>query len=366
MDEKVTDLQSLPSMFDRRRTKHRWLRAFQELEQGEWTRRLICSNWRMDHRVSPAREEQILEAAEFQDEPDGETWWQRRYEHFGRTLCQPTVLGPSGLRSAYLEPPNSNNVIARGALPAHEQLVHVGSLSRILWRLTSGEYLTGDLRMRFLELTERLLPERQMGSTLREATVFQEQVSDIAEAMNRHGLERVKEVARLLCEALGNTQPPWWAGFAHELMPLIEMGGWTDLAQALGLGHLEAGEWLIVWRYEIRVLYTLGADVRIHRPTVVEADDNPYHFPSPPISSYGITMPLRPDQRGACREVVHPPLGSEAAAEACAYPFCQIVSAPVSGYNELQTLRGAHRRRLAQEYPQPETEDWLTRHGNSP
>lgn len=366
MTETPTDLRSLPLMFDRRRTNHRWLRAFQELERGEWTRRLICNNWRMDHRVSQARETRVLEAAEFQDELDGETWWQRRYEHFGRTICQPTVLGPLGLQSAYLDAPNGSNAIARSALPAHEQLVHVASLNRILWRLTSGEYLTGDLRMRFLDLTDRLLPEKLMGSTFRDAIEFQGRVNDIAEGVNRLGLKRVKQVANLLCDALGERQPPWWACFAQELMPLIEGGDWTGLAQMLGLGHIGAGEWLIVWRYEVRVLYMLGAEFQIFRPTVVEADDSLCHFPSPPKSSYGIAMPLRLNEEGACREVIHPPLMGEVAAEACSFPLCRIASPPLSAYNELDTLRRTHCLRLAREYPQTETYSWLSRHGNWP
>lgn len=73
---------------------------------------------------------------------------------------------------------------------------------------------------------------------------------------------------------------------------------------------------------------------------------------------------LRADHRGACREVIHAPLGGEAAAEACAYPLCQIANPPVGDYNELQALRRAQCQRLVQEYPQPETEDWLARHGN--
>jgi hypothetical protein len=365
MMEPPLDIQLLPLVFDRRHANHRWYRAFRELEQREWTRRVICSNWRMDHRVSSPREEQMLEATEFKDERDGETWWQGRYEHFRRTLCRPSLVGPSGLRSAYLESLNSCNAIARGALPAHEQLVHVGSLNRILWRLTSGEHATGDLRLRFLDLTGHLLPERPMRSASREASEFQDQISAIAAAVNRQGLDRVKELARLLCDALGDTQPPWWSGFAQELIPLIEAGDWTGLAAVLGVGHLHGGEWLIVWRYEIRVLYWLGADILLYRPTVIEADDNPYHFPSPPRFPYGITMPLRADHRGACRELIHAPLGGEAAAEACAYPLCRIANPPVGDYNELQTLRQAQCQRLVQEYPQPETEDWLARHGNS-
>jgi hypothetical protein len=366
MNETLMDLGSLPLVFDRRRTKHPWLRAFQELERGEWTRRLICNNWRMDHRVSQSRETRLLDDAEFQDGLDGETWWQRRYEHFGRTICQPTVPGPLGSRSAYLDVPNGINAIARSALPAHEQLVHVASLNRILSRLTSGEYLTADLRMRFLDLTEQRLPERVVGGTFRDPTEFQERVNSIAEGVNRIGLKRVKEMVGLLCDALGERQPPWWAGFAQELIPLIEGRDWTGLAQMLGLAHLNTGEWLIVCRYEVRVLYMLGAEYQICRPTVVEAGDNPYHFPSPPKLPYGITMPLRLDERGACREVIHPPLRGEVAAEACSCLLCQIASPPLRAYNEIDILRRTHCRRLAQEYPQVETHAWLARHGNWP
>ncbi|MEE8523177.1 MAG: hypothetical protein V3T72_04540 [Thermoanaerobaculia bacterium] len=56
MNDQITNLEALPAVFDRRRSGHRWLKAFRGLAQTDVTRRAVCENWRMDHRVSEARE----------------------------------------------------------------------------------------------------------------------------------------------------------------------------------------------------------------------------------------------------------------------------------------------------------------------
>ncbi len=145
-------------------------------------------------------------------------------------------------------------------------------------------------------------------------------------------------------------------------MPAIERGDWTGVCQALGVGHLEATEWLIIWRYEAGEVYLQYPDVPFHRPTVVEASDNPFHFPSPPSYAYGITMPLALDQRGAFREVLHPPLSAQATTEACRYPLVQLASSPIDDHGRIRELRRGHRRRLARDHPRPEATGWLDRH----
>ncbi len=54
------------------------------------------------------------------------------------------------------------------------------------------------------------------------------------------------------------------------------------------------------------------------------------HFPSPPGYPYGITMPLNAGQRGAFREVLHPPLMGQLAIEACRYPLVRLAGQPVA------------------------------------
>ncbi len=360
----ITDPETLPLIFDRWRTQHPWLEAFRELESGDLTRETVCRNWRMDHRVSDGREQDMLEAAEFRQDLDGEGWWRRRGEHYHRAICRPTRPNPGGSRSAYLEAPNGANGISRATVPAHEQLIHIASLNRVLWRLTSAEHLTPDLEIRFPDLTGRSFPEHTGGA--RDRAAFSRQVDDIAAAVNRRGLDAVRQLSGLLGEALGDEQPPWWAGFAQELMPVIEGDDWTAVCQALGMGHLEAEEWLIVWRYETGEVYLQNPEAPLFRPTVIEAGDNPFHFPSPPGYAYGITMPLATGQRGAFREVIHPPLRGQTAIDACRYRLVRIASSPVSDHNQILELRREHRRRLVRDHPQPEPEGWLDRHPPPP
>lgn len=348
---------SLPWIFDRRRSSHRWLKAFGELAQGDdVTRRAVVENWRMDPRMSEDREDEMLAAPEFAGQPGGEEWWAQRGKHYHRALR---------LDSAHLAPSNAGNRVPRGTVPPHEQLIHVASLNRTLWHLTSAELLTPDLEMGFPNLAGRSLPHRPVGSGFREREVFHREVDEIAAEINRRGLDTVKALARLVCGAFGDAESPWWAGFAQELMPLVEDRDWSGLCRALGVGHYEPGEWLLVFRYEIGVLYLLGGDVELYRPTVVEADDNPLHFPSPPGHRYGITMPLDAGQRAAYREVIHESLAGQAAADACAYELCQIADSPLVDHNRLDELRRAHRRRLENEPPSADTSAWLGRHPHS-
>ncbi len=42
MADQVTDLETLPLIFDRRRAQHPWLEAFRELESTDLTRGFVC------------------------------------------------------------------------------------------------------------------------------------------------------------------------------------------------------------------------------------------------------------------------------------------------------------------------------------
>lgn len=268
MADTPTDLATLPLVFDRRRAKHGWLRAFSELETRDDGWQHVVESWRMDHRVSPAREEEMLAAAELAGEPDGETWLVQRRRYFERALCRPSWPEPGGVRAVYLEPSNDGNALPQRLIPPHEQLIHAASLNAILWRLSSAE-LPGalDLKLRFEELTDRPFPERPLGGGFYDRAGFDAQVDEIATAVNARGADAIQGLGGALCEALGESQPPWWASFAQELMRYLQAEDWTGLCQALGMGHLEAGAWLIVWRYEVavparRYARTLPADGR--------------------------------------------------------------------------------------------------------
>lgn len=361
MADPVPNVGSLFAIFDRRRTQHRWLRALRELGQGVSTHTFVSQNWQMDHRVSQAREDEMLAAPEFAGEPDGDEWSRQRGEYFYRALCRPSLPAPGGLRSAYLDASNATNVVPRNAIPPHEQLVHGASLNRILAHLATAEHPAVELKLGFRDLTGRDFPQRVVGEGLDRAA-FQSQVDEIASTVNELGVEAVRRLAGLLCDALGPAEPPWWAGFAQELMPLIENGDGTGLCQALGMGHLEEGVWLMLWRYEIGQLFLLGPDAHLYRPTVVEANDSPFHFPSPPGYPYGITMSLAEGRRGACREVIHAPLKGQAAVDACSGVLYRIARSPIVGYDQISDLRERHRDRLQRAHPEPETAGWLGHH----
>ena len=189
--------------------------------------------------------------------------------------------------------------------PSHDQLIHVKSLNNILWRLTGAEHASGSLSRRLRTITGQGLPERKTSVGVLGRQGFVDQVDVIARNVQQRGPNAVKELAGLLCEVLGNTQPPWWACFFQEVRPWLNKADWLAMCQLLGLGHLlsdsSSGHWLLVWRYAVHTAYPL------YRPTVVEANDNPFHCPSPPSKKCGITMPLGIDLR-ACREVIHPHL----------------------------------------------------------
>ncbi len=307
----------------------------------------------------------MLKSPDLGADLDGEGWWGARAGRWQRTICRPaSVSVPGELASEYLASRNAVNFLDRHAFPDHEQLVHVASLNRILQFLfRSGP---GDrFHVRFRAITGARLPIRPPGTGL-SAIDFADQVSAIAESVNRSGLGSVQSLVELLSQALSPSEPPWWAAFAQEVCPLLETEDWIGLAQALGMGHLEPGEWLIIWQYEIPLVFQSEPDARLCRPTVIEANDSPFHFPSPPGLRWGITMPLRTSGRGCLREVLHPPLRGEAARVACRESLRQLARDPLVDHNELAKLRQHHRRRLELEFRDPDTSNWLRRHGNPP
>jgi hypothetical protein len=229
VSEVVQRLDAVPLIFARRRRNHRWLGAFRDLEAAEQTRRIECQNWRMDHRVSEDRERELLAASAFAEEPTGDRWWGQRREAYELLICQPTWPLVGERRSAYLETANANNAVSSQTLPGHEQLIHVASLNQILERLSTAEHPGSvDLRLRFFDLTGHELPRQPLEAGF-EREAFDRAVDAIASTLNQRGDAAVCELAGALCDALGPREPPWWAGFAHELMPHLKQEDGTGL-----------------------------------------------------------------------------------------------------------------------------------------
>jgi hypothetical protein len=94
----------------------------------------------------------------------------------------------------------------------------------------------------------------------------------------------------------------------------------------------------------------------------VEANDSPYHFPSPPTSRYGITLPLDRAAPSALREVLHPPLSGEPATRACTGTLGKIAEMPLPDHNSLAALRKRHFSRLGKDTADLRDHAWLDRH----
>lgn len=352
-------LSGAPRIFDRQRHRHRWETAFTELEKSAvFGHAQVVENWRMDPRVSPEREQVLLDASEFADPaPDGGTWQAQRGKYFGRALCRPSREEASGLRSAYLEPVNAGNRLTRRH-PNSVELLHVASLDRWIARLSGAQPLSRKRRRRFREIVGLPFPERPPNRPAPTADELTASVDGIAKALDGRA-DAVRELAELLCDGLGVNEPPWWATFAHDLEPVLRRESGAELCRRLGLGHLNQGEHLFVWRYPVERLTLQGLD--LWRPTVIEANDSPWHFSSPPGAAYGITMPLGAPKSRACREVLHAPLRGADARETCLGTLWRVEEAPV-GYDQVSELRRRHRSRLEKDQPSPDTSAWLARH----
>lgn len=196
-DPSTPNIQSLPFLFDRPRSQHPWSAGLSGMsKQSIYGHGAIAANWRMDFRVSGAREQQLLEASRFSGQTDPSRWWSERLAYFQHYLCLPSVVGPSTLRSAYLDDQNAGNAIPAGTLPGHERLIHVASLNSILWRLSGGSYLTIDLEERLFDLTGFSLPARGIGTVAPGVAGFDSQVETIAEALKQLCTGRVERIAQ--------------------------------------------------------------------------------------------------------------------------------------------------------------------------
>jgi len=191
------------------------------------------------------------------------------------------------------------------------------------------------------------------------------QVCDlIATTAQTEGEAWTRHLAGLVSATLGPNEPHWWAAFAYEVDDAIAGTDWTEAAIRLGLGHLPTGDWMLAWRYAPQEAGPL------YRPTVLETADNSFHFPSPPGTGYGITMPLA-DGRAAVRELIHAPLKGDACALACVGRLGRIERPPitVNTDNELRDWyrlrRQAHRRHLGESANDSITH-WIARHRHLP
>lgn len=345
-------------IFDRERTGHLWEGVFKELERPAPDMRwAVAANWRMDHRVSEERETGDLEASgHFNGVVNADGWWRARDRYFKRELCRAGLASADGPASAYCRPMNKANLVPAG-VAGFDELVHVGSMNAMLRRISQDVDWSGKVEERLKELTGQSFSLNPPGSG--DLDWLEKRIAEIAQSMLAQGADTIRQVAGLLADAMGEAEPPWWAAFVEEIRETVVSGSAADFCTALGLGHRVAGEWLLIWRYPVQEVSP------VYRPTAVEANDSPYHFPSPPEHDWGIAMPLDPSV-AACREVIHRPLRGPAAAERCTGRLLLLERTPVIGDNGgLAALRASHRERLKREFGFIENRTWLDRHSDS-
>lgn len=323
---------------------HPWSKGMSGLEMDDDAgRKALCGNWRMDHRVSKLREQNMLGSHHFPGRPVGEELLEQ-----WSAYC----------RYVNIEHLNENNLIKNPAV-SFDQLVHVGSFNRILWELGGAEYGSPNaFGIEFQQITNCTVPKRKVSETYKDSMSFNKQVDDLVDDLQKRGKGVVKEMSGLLCDVLASLPRPWWACFAEELTPYIQSGDWAGLCKTLGLGHFMENEWVLIWQYDV------GSVRDLYRPTVIEADVSPYHYPSPPSSQYGITMPLG-QGLPICREVVHRPLTGTSAIDACTGELCKIQGYPTENYGhheDVPRLRCNHRDRLESEFTSDVDQDWIERH----
>lgn len=335
-------------LFDRSAGNPVWLASLADFERdGDPTHAAVAQNWRMDGRVDRQRETQLCASSHFPSGRSGSGFQSALREYFLHRLCRSPSADPG---PEYASPANQGNLIADADRPLRNHpLIHLASLNRLLGLIFQGLPGKAGLQRKWYELTGyRAVSDINPAS-----------IDRLIEALRQRGLDGVRAFVGALSDALGQTEPHWWAAFAYEIGDMAPWGNWTSAIAKTGQGHLRQGEWLLAWRYPPDIVG------RLYRPTVAEAGDNAFHFPSPPNASYGVAMPLVPGAP-AIREVIHPPLKGDTCMEACiGIGRIEDEPAPDSGAGGwLATRRSDHARALAAQFsPAQSAGLWLQRHG---
>lgn len=338
-------------LFDRPRHGHPWQQMLTASENDNTVGMAqLTANWRMDHRVSEPLENVLAASGPF---PSGATTTIARAvgDYHLHYQCRPVDSIPE---PPYRGSANSCNRIDMGRISPAAHLVHIASLNRLLRfalrRSTPGR---ADLEA-YLHGSFGLLPPDPARKTQHETFCDQ-----LARSLTAAGEAAIRELSRNLSEALGPGEPHWWASFSYEIDPYLTGDDWSGAIARTGLGHLEAGEWLLAWRYP-------AVDAApLFRPTVIEAVDSGFHFPSPPSHPHGIAMDLSGGQLGVAK-VVHAPLKEDDAAEFSLGRIGRVGSAYANIHNHAEmatwfrTTRNRHRKILTATLPADQS--WIERH----
>lgn len=350
-------------LFDQPRDDHPWLDALSELDHdsaiGE---QQVTANWRMDHRVAPFREEALLAPGGFPPVTDsgGKPFREARRKYFEQCLCRPVGTGSGSEPPAYLADANRDNRVPAYRVSPNHHLLHLVSLNALLRRALLGAYEDYDLKKEIKANIGQRLPAKVVPAKVK--GIVEDLVTSLSAQNATEKSKSIRRLARCISDTLGPTEPHWWAAFAYEVEEHLQGGDWTEAAILLGLGHLNKGDWLMAWRYSPQVAGPL------YRPTVLETNDNGFHFPSPPDENYGITMPLA-EGRPLVRELVHAPLKGDICAESCigrlgriGGPFVDVEEDKMNAW--YRSRRESHRQRLHESLATAPVRDWVRRHRN--
>jgi len=314
----------------------------------------LAANWRMDFRVNAERQQQMFADAL----PAGDlSALCMRYQYEQQCLEQTGLPGPACLRGN-----NQNNRLPANYFAPRVHLLHLASLNSLL-RFAVSRYAYGKADLEAFLLDEHgLTPPGDAA----DASRHREFCAALVESLQSQGSVAVSRFSGRLAEALGPKEPHWWAGMAYDLDPLLATDDWSDAADLLGLGHMPEGEWLLAWRYPAEVASPW------YRPSVLEAQDSPFHFSSPPSSPVGVTMSLAMSGVGVC-EVIHPALKDDDAEDFSLGRIGKLkrAYAPAVKTEKQQQAwfaqrRIEHRQLLAASYPESPDQHWLARHSSRP
>lgn len=346
----LVTLDDKPFLFDRRRTDHPWLDALNRLDKSDVPGLApLAKNWRMDSRVNTTREQRIEKDFPLGSAP---TFDAAVHDYFKQFQCRSSAIAPF---AAYVGAENAGNLIPVDDRPSrNHHLLHLASVNRLLKFIYIGSNPNlADFQMKLRRLTGQRSPSNMSDA----------EVEKLVDVLQAKGAEAVKNFARLVSDALGSSEPLWWAASAHEIGELPDGADWTDAVRKTGQGHLERGEWLMAWRYSPELAG------RLYRPTVAEAGKNGFHFPSPPMAVYGITMPLMKGMP-AVRELVHAPLKGGVSEETCTGGFGKIQRDPIEIKGVKAMLPWFEQRRhthgdylVRHQPPYISAAGWLQRHG---
>ena len=338
-------------------TKHElpllWSEKLRECENAaDINRPVVASNWRMDHRVSKIRAQRCF-----------------KVEAYAEIASRAT----SGCLTESLSFNNKINASNKIDIPADTALIRVVGFPKMIDLY--DEYKREDNKASILDEEIRGLLAQIKNKDLYTLFSLSPQlnnalISEICDA----GMQQM--FGAILLKHLGGYDNLWWAGKLSGLEKHLQNPiNSQALCAALGLGHLFFSPkstndiWLMILKYTAS--NDIYEQINCYRPTVLEAGNHSYHFPSPPSHQYGLTMPLSVEY-APVDELIHdlPSFISRPnlEQEVCDISFCKL-SLPnfieeEGAKKQIKQMRKQHRKYLLNNYTIEMSDiKWIKSHG---